>query len=382
MQIGERGQVSNPNVTIKVQSSAEPVALIATLGMKNSKPTQVVVPSLQLGEAQGVNYHLDASSMTVDLNNIGSNVDNIVFYAVNQHFQHRLNSMGASKCELIGVNDQDSFPMEFSQSSVVAELGSFYMHKGQWKFKCSYSELRNGFESLNQDTGVTFGADMLQVVGVTTAVVPTQPPSIAVSQDIPQTQGQQMNVPATVAPSVPVQHSIDNGISAEDIRRYSRGGANGGMNLIRRIKAMGRKSINDAQQSIAKAANKGFLEASVYASIFIAMADGHLSQDEVRTISTFVRDFPLLRSFPADELQQKIEEAIKAFTSDEFAAESFLMEKLRGFRESGEESLYLVNIAVSIGHSDQEFRAEEKNRVRRICAEMQLERTYYETLIV
>lgn len=128
-------------------------------------------------------------------------------------------------------------------------------------------------------------------------------------------------------------------------------------------KLFGKKS-NQARAVVAKLANRDLMEAVVYGSIYVAVADGDLEDSELAKVETILSNNPSLQGFGA-ELSNTIDRAKTDFKSGPRILRQNAEKELADLAHSPSEALTVLNVMLTVAEADGEVEESEMKALER-----------------
>ena len=136
--------------------------------------------------------------------------------------------------------------------------------------------------------------------------------------------------------------------------------------------------LEDIKKSALKFKSKEFLEAVVAASYMVASADGNVDSDEKTKLLNFLKIDEQLRVYSPGDIITMFNKYKDLYEFDADVANASALKAIGKFSENKEKSNYLIRLVCSIGAADGSFDQNERDVVRKICTELNIEPSQFE----
>lgn len=130
-----------------------------------------------------------------------------------------------------------------------------------------------------------------------------------------------------------------------------------------------RKNLQD---EVVKFKNKEFMEAVVAGCALVAAADGYIDPSEKRKMQGFISRSPELKVFDDEVVMKKFNTITDNFEFSPAIAKRQALNTIAEIKKNTEGAKLLVTVCCAIGAADGDFDDTEKEVVREICRELNL----------
>lgn len=141
-----------------------------------------------------------------------------------------------------------------------------------------------------------------------------------------------------------------------------------------------KRNVTEARDTInaeiTKFKSKDLLEAIVASSAMVAYADGQISSDEKQKLMGYLRSSEQLKHFDQNDVIKLFQKYVEKYEFDATIATGEVMAAVTKFKGKPQAQL-VVRVCCAIGASDGDFDQTEKDVVRRMCAELELDATAF-----
>ncbi len=140
------------------------------------------------------------------------------------------------------------------------------------------------------------------------------------------------------------------------------------MSFFDTLKGLG-KSLQD---EVKKFSNQTFLEGVLAGAALVAYADGNVSKEEKQKLVRFVQTNETLSVFDSDDVINTFTKFIERMDFDHTIGTGECLKTISKLKGKAEARL-MIRVCCAIGAADGNFDDDEKNVVRKICAELSID---------
>jgi tellurite resistance protein TerB len=126
------------------------------------------------------------------------------------------------------------------------------------------------------------------------------------------------------------------------------------------------------KSEVTKFQNKTFLESVVAGCVLVAYADGVVRPEEKQKMMGFLRNNEVLSAFSSDEVIALFDKYAKQFEFDYQIGQANALQGVAKIKDKSDQARLMVRVCCVIGAADGSFDDNEKEAVRKICAELNL----------
>lgn len=126
------------------------------------------------------------------------------------------------------------------------------------------------------------------------------------------------------------------------------------------------------KSEVTKFQNKTFLESVVAGCVLVAYADGVVRPEEKQKMMGFLRNNEVLSAFSSDEVIALFDKYAKQFEFDYQIGQANALQGIAKIKDKPDQARLMVRVCCVIGAADGNFDDNEKEAVRKICAELNL----------
>jgi len=124
--------------------------------------------------------------------------------------------------------------------------------------------------------------------------------------------------------------------------------------------------------------NKDFMNAVAASCAMVARADGSIDDKEKLEMAKFIESYDALKVFKTIDVIRAFNDFVEQYQFSDAIGEAKAMEAVGKFRGKEQQARLIVRICIAIGASDGDFDDGEKQVVRKVCHELQLNAAEFE----
>lgn len=143
--------------------------------------------------------------------------------------------------------------------------------------------------------------------------------------------------------------------------------------MLSKLMQMGQDARNKMAAEVGKFRNREFLEAVTAACAMVASADGKVDPLEKQKMVGFLERSPELQHFDVKQVIESFQKTIGNFEFDQEIGKAEALKTIGKVRKNEEQARMVVRVAIVIGGSDGNFDPHEKEAVRVICRDLNLD---------
>jgi tellurite resistance protein TerB len=134
-----------------------------------------------------------------------------------------------------------------------------------------------------------------------------------------------------------------------------------------------KSQTTNLQNEVKRFQSRNFMEATVAGCALVAAADGVIKPEEKQKMAGFIQRNDALKVFDMSKVIQAFEKYAQGLEFDIQIGKGEALKAISKIKKNSDEARLLVRVCCAIGAADGEFDADEKNVVREICRELNLD---------
>lgn len=144
------------------------------------------------------------------------------------------------------------------------------------------------------------------------------------------------------------------------------------MSFLNSLKSFTNKASSEISDQFNRLKNKEIMEGVVAACTYVAYADGRVSQEEKNKMLGFLQNSECLKMYKSEAVIETFGKFSRKFEFDKDMGVAEVFKALGGITKTDEKKL-IVRACIMIANSDGNFDQNEKEAVRKICKELDIE---------
>lgn len=128
--------------------------------------------------------------------------------------------------------------------------------------------------------------------------------------------------------------------------------------------------VSGIKNEFAKYKNASTLNALMATCAYVAAADGHIDSAEKRKMVGFVKNSPIISVFGDTAAIKVFNEHAERFEFDHEIGAAEALRVIGQFRGNSDIARLIIRAGIAIGNADGNFDDDEKDVMRKICAEL------------
>lgn len=150
------------------------------------------------------------------------------------------------------------------------------------------------------------------------------------------------------------------------------------MSFFNKLKDSLTAGRNELATRVSKYKNRKFMEGTVAACAYVAMASDGVSADEKQKMIGFIKNSPELKVFDTEQIIEVFNKLAGNFEFDQDIGKGEAMKLIVPMRDEPEAAQLMLRVAIAIGKSDGDFDAAERASAKEICLALSLSPTDYD----
>ncbi|MFD1009398.1 MULTISPECIES: tellurite resistance TerB family protein [Oceanisphaera] len=150
------------------------------------------------------------------------------------------------------------------------------------------------------------------------------------------------------------------------------------MSFFNKIKDSLNSGRNELATRVSKYKNRKFMEGTVAACAYVAMASDGVSAEEKQKMIGFIKNSPELSVFDTEQIIEVFNKLASNFEFDKDIGKGEAMKLITRMRDETDAAQLMLRVAIAIGKSDGDFDAEEKASAKEICVALGLSPTDFD----
>ena len=142
--------------------------------------------------------------------------------------------------------------------------------------------------------------------------------------------------------------------------------------LLNRIGETFTEGKDKLSTEIVKYKNESFLEGLIASTIFISMADGHMTQEEKNKLFSYVQQAEELKVFSSDDVIAIFNKIMDYYSFDHGIGEAEALKLISKMKSKEEQAVFMIRVASVFVRGDGELKDAEKKALIALCAELDI----------
>jgi tellurite resistance protein TerB len=144
------------------------------------------------------------------------------------------------------------------------------------------------------------------------------------------------------------------------------------MSFLNSLKSFTSKASSELTDQFNRIKNKEIMEGVIAGCTYVAYADGNVSQEEKNKMLGFLQNSECLKMYKADDVIATFGKFSRKFEFDRDMGVAEVFKAMGGITKTDEKKL-IVRACIIIANSDGNFDQSEKEAVRKICKELNID---------